>query len=64
LDIAKANIGKIDKREGPELLIDAGCRGGVVPGDGNNLEEVKKVFADAGLAVGFLNKTHRGFAKH
>ncbi len=64
LDILRAEFAKIDKREGPELLIDAGCKGGIVPGDGNNLEEVKQVFADAGLAVGFLNKTHRGFAKH
>lgn len=64
VDLLRAEFAKIDKREGPELLIDAGCKGGVVPGDGNNLEEVKQVFAQAGMAVGFVNKIHRGFAKH
>lgn len=28
-------------KEGPELLVEAGCRGGVVPADGKNLDAVK-----------------------
>lgn len=54
----------LDTREGPELLIDAGCAGGVVPGDGKNLDKVKNMFKKAGLSVAFLNKENRGFAKH
>lgn len=53
-----------DLREGAELLIDAGCIGGVVPGDGKNLEIVRKLFADSGLRVAFVAPEHRGFSKH
>ncbi len=55
---------KDDLREGTELLIDAGCAGGVVPGDGKNLEEVRNLFTDAGLSVAFVAPEHRGFSKH
>ena len=55
---------KDDLREGTELLIDAGCAGGVVPGDGKNLEEVRNLFIDAGLSVAFVSPEHRGFSKH
>lgn len=54
----------LDRREGPELLIDFGCAGGVVPADGKNFPEVKKMFEKAGLSVVFLKKENRGFAKH
>lgn len=65
-DIAKVAmyISHLDNREGPELLIDAGCLGGVVPADGKNLEEVKALFTEAGLSVAFVAPEHRGFAKH
>ena len=57
-------IVKIDNREGPELLRDAGCRGGVVPADGNKLEEEKDLFEKAGMTIAFVNKENRGFSKH
>lgn len=59
-----SHLVRIDTREGPDLLIDAGCIGGVVPADGKNLAEVQKYFADAGLAVAYVPPEHRGFAKH
>lgn len=55
---------KIDHREGPELLIDAGCIGGVVPYDGKNKEEVKKLFEGSGVTVAFVAPENRGFSKH
>lgn len=55
---------KDDLREGAELLIDAGCTGGVVPGDGKNLEEVRNMFAEAHVSVAFVAPEHRGFSKH
>lgn len=55
---------KLDKREGPELLVDAGCIGGVVPYDGKNREAVAKLFADAKLSVAFVAPENRGFSKH
>lgn len=64
LDMLVNYIFQIDRREGPELLVAAGCYGGVVPADGKNLDEVKKVFTDAGMMVGFVAPEHRGFAKH
>jgi len=58
------NFQRLDKREGPELLIDAGCIGGVVPADGKNFPLVKEIFGKAGLSIVFLKKENRGFAKH
>lgn len=59
-----ARISRVDKREGPELLIAAGCAGGIVPAAGNRLEEVKSLFHSSGLAMAFLPPEFRGFAKH
>lgn len=55
---------KIDRREGPELLIDAGCFGGVVPYAGKYKEEVKKLFEESGVTVAFVASENRGFSKH
>jgi len=55
---------RLDRREGPELLADAGCIGGVVPADGKNLEEVKEFFRQADMRVAFVAKENRGFAQH
>lgn len=57
-------ISRYDRREGPELLADAGCIGGVVPADGKNLEQVQEFFLEAGMNVGFVAAEHRGFSKH
>jgi len=57
-------ITAIDNREGPELLIDAGCKGGVVPADGQKLPEVKELFERARMSVAFVAPEFRGFAKH
>jgi phosphoribosylaminoimidazolecarboxamide formyltransferase/IMP cyclohydrolase len=59
-----AQISRADRREGPELLIAAGCAGGVVPADGNKLEEVKDLFRSKDLAMAFLPPEFRGFSKH
>jgi len=59
-----ALISRMDRREGTELLIDAGCAGGIVPADGKELPNVRNLFERSGLAVGFVAPEHRGFAKH
>ena len=64
VDEVFAQIRARDKREGTQLLADAGCIGGVVPADGKNLEEVKKFFLEHGLRVAFVAPEHRGFSKH
>ncbi|MEK7653139.1 MAG: hypothetical protein AAB358_01495 [Patescibacteria group bacterium] len=53
-----------DPLEGPELLVQAGCIGGVVPADGNKLSEVQAFFASSGLGVAYVSKEHRGFFGH
>lgn len=55
---------RLDWREGPQLLVAAGCRRGVVPFDGMNKEEVKAFFASKGLEIAFVDAIHRGFSKH
>lgn len=57
-------IDRNDRREGPELLADAGCIGGIVPADGKELPQVKKFFNDAEMRVAFVAPENRGFAKH
>ncbi|MDD5341093.1 MAG: hypothetical protein PHC97_01495 [Patescibacteria group bacterium] len=57
-------IAKYDNREGTELLIDAGCKGGVVVADGKELPKVIELFGQTGLSVIFVDKINRGFAKH
>lgn len=64
LSALSALISNIDRREGTELLIDAGCKGGVVPADGKELEDVKALFEKHNLAVAFVPPECRGFAKH
>ena len=59
-----AIISRMDKREPGELLIDAGCVGGIVPYDGKRREEVRQLFEKSGLAVGFVDASHRGFSRH
>ncbi|MEE8131905.1 MAG: hypothetical protein V3T98_02570, partial [Candidatus Paceibacterota bacterium] len=50
--------------EGPEILAQAGCIGGVVQAFGKNLAQVKKFFDSNNMAVAFLPKEHRGFSQH
>ncbi|AKM82466.1 MAG: phosphoribosylaminoimidazolecarboxamide formyltransferase/IMP cyclohydrolase, phosphoribosylaminoimidazolecarboxamide formyltransferase / IMP cyclohydrolase [Berkelbacteria bacterium GW2011_GWE1_39_12] len=53
-----------DPLEGPEILIQAGCAGGIVPHDGKNIEEVSALFDEHKLLVGYLPSIHRGFFGH
>lgn len=64
LDKFSKAISKLDNREGPQLLADAGCLGGVVPADGVRLEEVKKFFQEKKMSVAFVAAENRGFSKH
>lgn len=57
-------VSRLDRREGPELLADAGCIGGVVPADGKRLEEVKEFFSQKKMSVAFVAAENRGFSKH
>lgn len=57
-------ITRMDRREGPQLLVDAGCIGGVVPADGKNLPMVQEFFRQHGLSVAFVAPENRGFSKH
>jgi len=51
-------------KEGPELLAEAGCAGGVVPADGKNFEKVKSFFVTNQMRVAFVAAENRGFSKH
>lgn len=53
-----------DLLEGPELLINSGCSGGLVPYEGNKIEEVYDFFEESGVSVGFIPSIHRGFFGH
>lgn len=53
-----------DSLESPEILVQAGCIGGVVQADGKNLQQVKEFFNFHNMAVAFLAKEHRGFSQH
>lgn len=55
---------KTSVKEGPELLVEAGCCGGVVPADGKNLDDVRNYFHTNDLFVIFVHKDNRGFSKH
>ena len=50
--------------EGPELLVQAGCKAVVVPYDGKNVAEVEEYLRQAGVAVAFVKPEHRGFFGH
>ena len=50
--------------EGPELLVQAGCKAVVVPYDGKNVAEVEEFFRQAGVFVVFVKPEHRGFFAH
>lgn len=50
--------------DAPQILVDAGCKGGVVPGGGMREQDVKDYFADRNAAVVFLGENIRGFCRH
>jgi len=50
--------------EGAQLCRRAGCSGGVVPADGQNLAATKEFFRRAGMQVAFVPREHRGFMYH
>ena len=64
LAVIASKISALDNREGPELLIDSACKGGVVPADGQKLPEVQELFERARMLVAFVAPEFRGFAKH
>jgi len=50
--------------DGPEALVKAGCRYGVVPGGGNNAPLIKNYFEENNVSVFFLEEQYRGFCRH
>jgi phosphoribosylaminoimidazolecarboxamide formyltransferase / IMP cyclohydrolase len=50
--------------DGPEILINAGCFGGVVPSGGIRIKEVIKYFSDKKVCVAILDGKKRGFCRH
>lgn len=63
-DLAMFGLRSGPPLEGPELLVQAGCIGGIVPADGKNFEEVRDYFSKMNLAVAFLKPEFRGFFGH
>ncbi|MFQ6112183.1 MAG: hypothetical protein ACE5LX_09195, partial [Nitrospinota bacterium] len=51
-------------KDAPELLVKAGCTGGLVPDGGLRRREVFEFFAAHGKAVGFIPEEYRGFCRH
>jgi len=50
--------------DAPELLKQAGCTKGVVPGGGKRFEDIKKYFSDNNITCGFIPEIYRGFCRH
>ncbi len=50
--------------DSPQLLIQAGCTGGVVPGGGAAHEDIKKYFLNNSISCGFIPEEYRGFCRH
>ncbi len=50
--------------DAPQLLKQAGCTGGVVPGGGTTHEDIKKYFMDNNISCGFIPEEYRGFCRH
>ncbi len=50
--------------DAPEILMDAGCSAGVVPGGGKNESLVKDSFKKRSVEVVFIEPAYRGFCRH
>ena len=50
--------------DAPEVLVSAGCTGGIVPAGGKNHDMVYKYFKDNSIRVGFIPEQYRGFCRH
>ncbi|MFA4980224.1 MAG: hypothetical protein WC589_22130 [Sphingobacterium sp.] len=50
--------------DAPQVLIDAGCKGGVVPAGGTRFTEVADLFYRNNVIVGFIPEIFRGFCRH
>lgn len=50
--------------DAPQVLVDAGCIAGVVPGGGINHNKVTEVFKNNELKVGFIPEEYSGFCRH
>jgi len=50
--------------DAPEILIDAGCKGGVVPIGGQNYSKVEDLFKKKNIKIGFIPGKFRGFCRH
>jgi len=50
--------------DGPPVLFEAGCIGGIVPYDGKYIDEVVTFFEQKEMQVVFVDKKHRGFSGH
>lgn len=48
----------------PEILVKAGCKGGLVPGGGKREKDVVKFFKNNKMLVGLIPPEYRGFCKH
>jgi len=50
--------------DAPEILIQAGCKYGIVPKGGKNFEKVQALFIDHNIEVFYLPSSIRGFCRH
>ncbi len=50
--------------DAPGILLDAGCRCGVVPAGGVKHDIIKGYFQENNLNVGFISEEYRGFCRH
>lgn len=50
--------------DAPEILINAGCKGGVVPIGGQNYSKVEYLFKKKNIKIGFIPEKFRGFCRH
>ena len=50
--------------DAPEILMDAGCKSGVVPKGGKGYDKVYDFFKERSVNVGFIPEIYRGFCRH
>ena len=50
--------------DAPEIMVSAGCKGGITPAGGKNHDVVSKYFKDSSIRVGFIPEQYRGFCRH
>ena len=50
--------------DGPQVLVEAGCKLGLVPQGGKKEKEIKKFFSKNAISMCYIPEPFRGFCRH